>query len=462
MPVSGTGWDMFNWANDVEKQVCEIVDSYGPIDKDGLVGHDSLFSLSLLRPEYITYQGKPLVNQISIMFDDVHKLTPTQRANFLKTIIHLRPPVSVWLFERLEALSPTETFEGTTIGRDYRETSLEKFWRPNPNSKAFERAIKNVADKRAKLSYEFHERSFSDCLKETFDAEWESKLNGINLKLAERVRNEIKSSITFKSWVKEVEKREQLTSSPLEKAIAWRTLEIMIIRAKRKAQLTLDLDLPVLSLDAKEELRVRESAELFLAKEFKIPYYYGFTKVSDCSSLNFDQFLSFAGELFEEIISMSLTRKGPLLPPDRQNQILKRVAEQKWEEIPRRVPRGRDVQGFLEALCVFAQKETFAPSASYPPGVTGVAITMEEYETLLNHLKEGKMDGHANLAYIITICISNNLLDVIPDYNQGGKKWWLLYLNRWLCIKFNLPLGYGGWRGKSINDLIKWVKPNKK
>lgn len=459
VPLSGTGKNLYDWANKIEEQICEIVDSYGPIDTNRLVGHDTLFSLHLLRPEYLQYRGDTLVNRLSVMFDDVHKLTPVQRTNLLRTIINMRPSASVWLFERFEALNPIETFEGTTINRDYNEIILEKFWKKTPNSKTFERAIRNIADKRTKIAglYEFHKGSFGDYLIEMPDAELERKLGSVNHELSERVQNEIRSSKILRSWVNEVENIEQSTASPFEKAIAWQTLEILTTRAKAKGQLTLDMTLPEFSLKEDDKSRVREPAALFLAKEFKIPYYYGFTKISACSSLNFDQFLSFAGELFEEIISMSLTKKVPLLSPVRQERILKRVADRKWEEIPRRIPGGRYIQDFLETLCLFAQKETFSPGAPYSPGVTGIAITMEDHKILLDRLKAGKRDEYVNLAHIIAICVSNDLLTVTSDHSQGGKNWWLLYLNRWLCVKFDLPLGYGGWRGKRIGELVKWV-----
>jgi len=34
-----------------------------------------------------------------------------------------------------------------------------------------------------------------------------------------------------------------------------------------------------------------------------------------------------------------------------------------------------------------------------------------------------------------------------------------LYLNRLLCVYFGLPLQYGGWRPKKIDELSKWIEP---
>lgn len=34
----------------------------------------------------------------------------------------------------------------------------------------------------------------------------------------------------------------------------------------------------------------------------------------------------------------------------------------------------------------------------------------------------------------------------------------LLNLNRFLCVHFDLPLQYGGWREKSLKELSRWLE----
>ena len=36
----------------------------------------------------------------------------------------------------------------------------------------------------------------------------------------------------------------------------------------------------------------------------------------------------------------------------------------------------------------------------------------------------------------------------------------ILYLNRWLCLHFGLPLQYGGWRPLKLDELVKYVNQN--
>jgi hypothetical protein len=43
------------------------------------------------------------------------------------------------------------------------------------------------------------------------------------------------------------------------------------------------------------------------------------------------------------------------------------------------------------------------------------------------------------------------------DHKNKGERWLVLYLNRLLCLRFGLPLGYGGWRPRRLNQLGAWI-----
>ena len=46
-----------------------------------------------------------------------------------------------------------------------------------------------------------------------------------------------------------------------------------------------------------------------LAREFDLPYYYGPEAISRLASLNIQQFLGLAGEVFEEAVAAELLRR---------------------------------------------------------------------------------------------------------------------------------------------------------
>jgi hypothetical protein len=459
LPIPNSGRILYEWARSVEKRVCETIDSFGYPSQEVLEGHDTLFALELIRPECIVCDGKPVASRVLVMLDDVHKLTSVQRQKLLTALFDLRPPVGVWIAERLEALSPHELLAfGATTGREYGEPiNLEDFWRSSANSKRFENSVTNIADRRARSARDVQIGPFAGCLRESLDgSEWQSRFEKALEVISGRVRKRIGSIKRYEEWVKE---RESLEGIPRERTVAWRTLEILIERDARKNQKAFDFVLSQEDLEKKEASAVRSAAEFFVAKEFNIPYYFGISRLADLASSNIEQFLALAGDLFEEIISAALLRRPSVLGPDRQEFILKKIAQQQWEEIPRRIPNGRDVQRLLEAIHQFARWETDRPNAPYAPGVTGIALAMTDRDKLIDPKIRLQHPEYDRLALIISACLSHNLLEASLDRSQGqkGKTWMVLYLNRWLCLQFGLPLQYGGWRSKTPDELQKWL-----
>jgi len=243
-----------------------------------------------------------------------------------------------------------------------------------------------------------------------------------------------------------------------EVAIEWRALEILIVRDLARGQKSFDFDqLDQSELEAQTRSQIREAAELFVCREVGLPYYYGRDRLALLSSSNVDQFVEMSGDLFEEILSASLLRRGDRpLSAERQEAILKSVADRRWEAIPRASVHGHAMLRFLERVGEMCEGETFKPSAPYAPGVTGFAISMADREFLVG---EGahKSDSAKALRDVLASCIALNLLEPRLDAKNKGERWLVLYLNRLLCLRFGLPLGYGGWRPRKIKPLTEWV-----
>jgi hypothetical protein len=203
---------------------------------------------------------------------------------------------------------------------------------------------------------------------------------------------------------------------------------------------------------------VREAAELFLSRETNLPYYYGRDRLSLLSSSNIDQFVEMSGDLFEEILSASLLRKGDRpLSAERQEAILKAVAERQWDAIPRAAAQGHSMLRFLEHVGELCVGETCKASAPYAPGVTGFAISMADRDFVVADESSKSVGGVRLLREVLASCIALNLLEPRLDAKNKGERWLVLYLNRLLCLRFGLPLGYGGWRPRRIKALTDWL-----
>jgi hypothetical protein len=129
---------------------------------------------------------------------------------------------------------------------------------------------------------------------------------------------------------------------------------------------------------------VNNAAELFLAKEFDLPYFYGPERIARLASLNIQQFLGLAGEVFEESTAAVLLGKPTELPPRRQHSLMKKAAKAVWEDIPNRVRHGRELRRLLENIGKFAHWYTYRPTAPNDPGVSGTAIRMSERASLVD------------------------------------------------------------------------------
>jgi hypothetical protein len=452
-----TGKDLFKWAGGLEAKVCESLDSFGPLRPESLPGDESL-SLTLLRPEALIVDGSPVADRTLLMMDDIHKLTSQQRERLIQTVIESRSTVGVWIAERFEALNTEEMLaSGSNEGRDHeRPIELEWFWRNR--YQRFEKLALQIADRRVRSAAETELSSFRSCLQDTLDGpEWDQVFDRACAEVSGRIRDRVEADGRFREWLAA---REQLTGSVRERAIAWRTLEILIEREIRRPQKGLFDDMTPMNegeLNDKDDAKVKQAAELFLAREYGLPYYFGPERLSRLASLNIQQFLGLGGDVFEEALAAELLKKPHALSPQRQHDLMKKAAEAVWEDIPKRVRHGRELRNFLEAIGKFSEWYTYSPTARNDPGVGGTAIRMSDRSMLMDTAYLRSRPDQRRLAAILASALAHNLLVADLDYSCKGQKWMVLNLNRLLCVRFNLPLGYGLYKERPVSTLCQWL-----
>ena len=424
----------------------------------GPPGHDALLSLKLLDANCIQLDGKPFGKRWLIMFDDMQKLAPNQRAALLEVVVDQRARSTVWLAERFEALSTDELLTyGALSGRDHLVINLEREWKKG----RFESAVKLIAERRARMASESAGANAPDAFAPTIEADldaptWQETTQAALDIVRKRVEALAASKPQYAEWVKA---RADVEGTLRHQLIKWRTLEILIARQQGKRQMNLLLEpLKTEELEDKDESDVRAAAELFISKEFGFPYYFGLSKLASLGSFNVEQFIRLAGDLFEESLAAAVMRRRPQLAPDRQQRILQGAYDTRVKDLPRRAKNGRDVLRFLDAVGQFCRDATYQPNAPYSPGVTGIAILMQERETLLDQAHLAKNSSAAAFAAMLGTAIAHNLLHAEVDYKVKGNRYMVLYLNRLLCPKYDLPLQFGGFREKPLREFIAWAE----
>jgi hypothetical protein len=456
LPANANGADLHKWASSIEESVFDLLDDLGGEGKPMPKAASQLEALHWLATAHLSDTSGPIELKRVLLLDDLQFLNDDQREWLKETVTGARLSCGVWIAERLEALPPKDLLaQGALENRDYDgEIRLESRWRDR--KVAYVKFVDQIADLRARDADGFQGRNFFPALAEELDpAKWDSVFLAQCEAIEQRLLARVGRQQRYQQWLAV---RRASSGSPRDRALSWREVEIHIERDVAKSQRAFDFDaLTEGDLSEKENAGVKAAAEVFLSYEAKAPIYFGRQKLAMLSSSNADQFVELAGDLFEELAAKTAVRRGAdsVLSAERQHLILKSAAERRWEGIPRRVPRGFEARRFLEALGTFCSAQTYRPSAPYPPGVTGFGITMQDRARLIDGGRESV--AFAELRTMLAALVSQNLLEPTLDRKNKGESLIVFNLNRILCAHFDLPLGYGGWRKKSLKELAEWL-----
>lgn len=455
------GHALYDTACDIERRICSVLNElHGDAPPVDLI-HSDVWALHVLGAK-ITYSDKPLAKRTLIAFDDVQMLHPAQREELRRALMNRRLTVARWMAERWHGLSTEETFDqGAGHGRDYAIVQLDG-WADDAKISRFERTVADIANRRSHASDVIQQQTlttsaFEFFLQDAGDVPQPSlTLERMVAEIRGRVVSAAGDSPRYRVWLSDYGPREVT----LEAAVKWRELEILVQRDLTRGQRELFPDDELSGAEFKERNSpsVAAAAELFVAKEYRLPYYYGMRRLALLASWNIEQFLNIAGDVFDLAVMGVTLKKSGRIAPRQQHDIAKKAAKRLLEAIPRRMTKGECVRAFLDHLGEMANAETYRPTAPYAPGVNGVAISMSELEHLKN---AGAMrdSGAASLRDVLTTAVWNNLLQVKLDYPCKGKQWAVFYMNRLLCAHYNLPLNYGGFREKRLAEVKTWVAP---
>lgn len=454
-----SGGGLFRAACDVERRICARLNDLEGTPPSPELLHTDLWALYILAGE-ISYDGKRLVKRTLVAFDDVQTLHHAQRDDLRRALMNRELGVSRWIAERWHGLSTEETFEqGAQDRRDYAIIQLDG-WADDAKITRFERTVADIANRRSHASDVIQQQAlttsaFESFLQDVSDVPLPSlTLEKMTSEVRARVHSLAGESQRYRTWLAEHGPKEVT----LDALIKWRELEILIHRDKGRSQRDLFPDEELSGDEYKERFSssVTAAAELFLAKEYRLPYYHGMRRLALLASWNIEQFLDLAGDVFDLAVMAVTLKKSGRISPRQQHEIARKAARRLLDAIPRRMSRGDLVRSLLDRIGEMSVTETFRPTAPYAPGVNAFAISMAD----LRHLTSptAKRDASSELLReVLTTSVWNNLLQVKTEYPCKGKLWAVFYLNRLLCAHYNLPLSYGGFREKRLTEVKSWL-----
>jgi hypothetical protein len=448
-----------------EKKMLEMLDSLLPVEwehEDG--GHNDLYSLRLLSASELLVDGEVLDVRPLIMFDDGHRLHPTQRGALLERLADRGLDVARWYAERYEALSRQDLLDQVgKEGRDLELVELESIARgASPDGKArfsterFEKMLIDIANRRAfkPLSRSLEqEHDFSELLEFEDDELLLGRGADVIKVLREQVAKLAGGDARYTEWLQDAAKL-----SGYEAALRLRELDVLIRRDRDRTQTDLfSQALTVADSKDRSNSGIREAAALALAQAHGLPYYAGTDLLPKLGSRNVEQFLALCGDLFAEMHAEMTLQRKPKVSAQRQDRIVQRASQRYWKEILRRVPDGHLVQQFVLAIIKMAEQENIKATIPYPPGVTGTALHMSDRERLLDPKVRESIPGADFLLAALSNAISFNIVSAELDRSVKNKQVMVIYLNRLLCPMFKLPLGRGGYREKKLEVMAKWM-----
>ena len=459
IPAVATGVELIEWASEIERNFYDQLDALDDTEH-GRIGHTRLdvlqwFSKAQLEDDHGLVEAKRV-----LLLDDLQFLTERQRRSFTELLLQARASCGIWVAERMEALSHRELLsEGALENRDYEGViQLENKWaRRLP---AYTKFVSQIAELRARRAESFNNRDLFSLISERDDdAVWRSRFELESKAVRDRVEQMVgNEGQRYHQWMVDTE---ETPGDAFQKAVNWRTTQILIERDLSRSQRTLAGFDTLTADDFKDRSNsaMVQAAELFLRKEIGAPVYFGKAAIAGVSSTNVDQYIGVAGDLFEEISALITgpRTRPPSLTTDRQHALIKAASERRWADMPRRLPQGYDARRLLEAVATFCQQQTYRPTAPYAPGVTGFAITMEDRARLIDDTDENPT-LYIKLRNVLTTLVAHNLLTPRLDHKNKGRRFVVFYLNRLICVRFDLPLGYGGWREKTLHELSLWLQ----
>ena len=447
--------EMENFCTCVERDFGTLLNSFpgDPLPKS-IQPHARVYALRYLALQRQRNQALSELMPV-VMLDDVQELYPDQRQQLKNEFIR-RAAIPRWLAVRTHVFGLEEliSLEGAEQGREYREISLDEMFQERPG--VFAKFAANVVHRRLQATESLQQMTVSD-FKELLHSP-EEKVPHENAKKA--LGPMLKRSSELEMERAFVENLQKVSEASDRAALAFNDLfELQKNLILTERQANRGLLFPGMELPETTDSKTAEAARLFVTKLLRWPYYFGFDNITSLASGNVDQLLSTAGTIVDRMIYRAELDRDRAISAKEQENILRKCADEYYGAIEEKHRRGSAIRQFVDNLGLFCAEVTYRPNAPISPGVNGFGLTRQQI--LRGVYGENGKKGQGSLFFreVLTNAVAGNVLTVrVTKQGQAGSEKIVFYLNRLLCVKFRLPLNYGGWQHFARGPLIKMME----
>lgn len=454
--------DLQSWGRETEERILDRLDAVLPVD-DQIEGHAALYSLRALSGITLMVHGQPSGLRPLLMLDDGQELASSQRTLLLDALHDRELRLARWYTERYSAMEPEDLVgdgeprrNGIPVWLEREARRMGAVTRRGTKTRKFEKLLADISGRRANRllhEYDGEDREFVQLLDVEPGDGLHARAERALLVIRERLVTDVGADSRYAQWFADADELDAL-----ESARRWRELEIVIARDRDRSEVGL-FELPLTDEERKAQsgASIREAADLWLRREFGLPFYWGSERLSKLSAENIEQYLNLSADMFDEMLAGITLRRGAVVDRLRQDAALTAACDQFWSEIPDRRIGGRAIQQLLRHIAKLCRADTYRPKAPYAPGVTGTALSMRDRARLLDPEVRARTPGAQELFEALHGAIGHNLLRAHKDRSVKNDQWMVLYLNRLTCVRYGLPLGYGGFRERPLEEMCAWM-----
>ena len=440
------GQTLFDWACRVESDLCSYLDGDEEIPLVVSFIHTTLLCYKLFEPSCIRLDGEKCIEKTLLIFDDFHKLTKTQRAYLVEAFYVLRPKAGVWFGQRLIGLETKRILsQDGMVDREYTENQelyLENYWSDKRNT--YDKMIIDIANRRLSdikdMPHTFEDLLDNNLNWEDYKKQVQEGINRLINTIKEEMAGKQKYTLVFEKICSTLQKDIDLAKK----------LQVLLMLIRRGESGQLSLDLGQVEWNDYEEAYKENHREAvyYFSIDNNIPYYYGISMLRKISSYNIEQFLTFAGEIFASSRAKKIIEGNDVkVSPEEQEKLFRKSAEKRWNDILIRFTDGEMIQNMLTELCKQAEKERRRETNSYTGGTfSGIGIEENQMKQII------EAEKYKKLREVLKQCISAWYFER-KKVSQNNRNWIVFYYNRWICLRFNLPFVYGGWKQTTAEKL---------